>query len=147
MKRCSKLILLLLISFLSLAASPPNEMIQLDLLKVQIYWTWSQGPGLPAATGFKIYCGAAQNLSAPSTVGQTFTDVTVVDVPDKLARNYLIGPVILPILTAYGIKTPHYRDLLLVTCVVSPYNTAGEATDGTIGAPRGVSSTYFVTRN
>jgi len=140
-------IVVMLVCLLLIGATiPPNETAVFDLVKTQIYWTWSQRTGAPAQ-GFKIYCAPADNLSPPSPTGQTISDVTVVDVPSSTARNYLIGPVISPILAAYGGKAPTYALLLKVVCVVSAYNQAGESADGVVGAPLPVSSTYFQVRN
>src|SRR5258706_11078779 len=144
----AKLIVLGVLSWLLVGATPlpPNPRVLMDIMKVTIGWTWARGTGADAQ-GFRIYCSASGNLSAPSITGQVMTDVQLVEVPDKTARNYLIGPVILQILNIYGVKTPTYGDLAQVTCVVSPYNLAGESTDGVAGSPRPVTSTFFQIRS
>jgi len=139
-------VLLLTVAAASAQTPMPNAHVLLDLTKTQLFWTWTRGIG-PATLGFKIYCGTSTNLTAPSPTGQTMTDATMVDVPDPTARNYLIGPVIMPLLTDYGTKTANYAKLANILCVVSPYNKAGESVDGIVGTPLKVTAVYFQVRN
>lgn len=133
------LLLCLWVNFLG-AQGYPNE-IRGDYLKTVMAWNWAKGTK-PDAQGFRIYCGDADN-----TDGGMWFATEFVTIPDKTARNYLIGSLISETLTAYGKPATTVEGLqttlLQVKCNVVAYNTAGESSDGIVGVPAEPSNSRF----
>ena len=124
------LLVCLWVNFLGAQAAPlPNAQIRSDYLKTVMAWTWAKGTK-PDALGFRIYCGDVDN-----TDGGMWFATEFVEIPDKTARNYLIGTLISETLTAYGKPADGLAALLQIKCKVVAYNTAGESSDGIVGAP------------
>lgn len=119
------------------APPPPNEQIRGDYLKTQMAWNWAKG-GKPDALGFRIYCGDYDNKDATYWYSTEY-----VEIPDKTARNYLIGSLISEVLTHYGKPGPGVDSMLYVKCLVVAYNSAGESLDGTPGVPANPSNSRF----
>jgi len=118
------------VNFLGAQSAPlPNEQIRGDYLKTVMAWTWAKGQK-PDALGFRIYCGDVDN-----TDGGFWFATEFVEIPDKTARNYLIGSLISETLTAYGKPADGLTALLHVKCRVVAYNTAGESSDTVAGVP------------
>ncbi|HEY7416106.1 MAG TPA: hypothetical protein VH593_13010 [Ktedonobacteraceae bacterium] len=119
-----------LVNFLGAQSAPlPNEQIRGDYLKTVMAWTWTKGKK-PDALGFRIYCGDVDN-----TDGGFWFATEFVEIPDKTARNYLIGSLISETLTAYGKQTEGIGLLLHIKCKVVAYNAAGESSDSIAGVP------------
>ena len=118
----------------------PNE-IRGDYLKTVMAWNWSKGTK-PDAQGFRIYCGDVDNVDGGMWFATEF-----VTIPDKTARNYLIGSLISETLTAYGKSTTAadgvQTTLLQIKCRVVAYNTAGESSDAVVGVPAEPTNTRF----
>lgn len=121
-------------------AAPSGVGIAADLTKTEVVWEWAPNPdGKTAPTGFHIYCGDVANADAEYSY---YTEM--MDVPDPLARNFLVGPAITELLKAEGKPAPGFDALMHVHCVVIPYNAQGEATDQIAGVPPPVSRIYFL---
>lgn len=112
-----------------------------DYLKTQIFWIYVCTINCPIK-GFHIYCGNHLDRD------KTYTYYThMVDIPDKNASNYLIGPIIDQVMDFNNSKFIPIS-LLQVDCRVVPYNLKGEAESGLVGVPNAISiKPYYSTKS
>ena len=102
-----------------------------DDTSVLIAWKWQRGTG-PDANGFRLYCGDFDNADATY---HYFTEM--IEIPDKLARGYLMLPMSSRFITD---ATPKMR----IRCTVQAYNTIGESDSGLAGVPAEPTDVQFV---
>lgn len=120
------ILLLLLVGFGRPVAAQqdlPTNLVMQDYTKTQLRWEWYRG-ALPAALGFRVYCGPQSNY---------YTEM--VEIQDPTARTYLLTGLVDNILRYYGRPVGNLPNASKIYCTVVAYNGVGESTDGPLGVP------------